>query len=82
LTETIVVIAQNTNEMTPYTPASFGLTAPSWAAKTVWRAYRGLVPISPKTTPSAPTVRVAVPAVRTALRLDSVGFPPAMDRRA
>lgn len=38
LTETIVVMAQKTSEMTPYTPASFGVTGRSPAAKTVWSA--------------------------------------------
>jgi len=31
--------------------------------KTLWNAYNGLVPMSPKTTPSAPSVRAAIPVL-------------------
>jgi hypothetical protein len=43
-----------------------------WSAvKTVWRAYSGLVPMSPNTTPSAPRVSAAMPAVARAGRFGS-----------
>ena len=61
LIDTIRVIAQNTREMTPYTSSGAVPTALLSAVKTVWIAYRGLVPMSPKTTPRAPRVRAAMP---------------------
>src|SRR3954453_2182004 len=56
LSETISVTAQNTSEITPYTLACSGRTARSSNVKTVCSAYSGLVPMSPKTIPSAASV--------------------------
>jgi hypothetical protein len=63
LTETIIVIDQNTSEITPKTSPRMARTAWWSAVEMVCMAYSGLVPISPNTTPSAPTVRAAIPAL-------------------
>ena len=57
LIETIKVSDQNTSEMTPYTSSGVGFTTPLSIANTVCMAYRGLVPMSPNTTPMAPSAR-------------------------
>ena len=51
--ETTIVIAQNTIEMMPNTSSRLGATALCSALNTVCKAYSGLVPISPNTTPRA-----------------------------
>ncbi len=48
-----------TIEITPSTSASEGPTAWWWRLNTVCSAYSGLVPMSPKTTPSAPSEAAA-----------------------
>jgi hypothetical protein len=68
LIETIREIAQKTSETTPYTSLGVGRTAPPFREKTIWSAYSGLVPISPKTTPSAPTISAATADRRTGRR--------------
>jgi hypothetical protein len=60
LTETTRTIAQITSEITPSTPATSGRTP--CTAKMELIAYRGLVPMSPKTMPSAPRARAAAAA--------------------
>ncbi len=60
LTETTRTIAQTTSEIIPSTPATSGRTP--CTAKMELIAYRGLVPISPKTMPSAPRVKAAAAA--------------------
>src|SRR5579884_1282738 len=61
LTETTIVIDQNTSEITPYTSLGVAWTAWRLAVNTVCRAYSGLVPMSPNTTPSAPSVSPTIP---------------------
>ena len=61
-TETISVTDQKTSEITPKTSASVALTAWWSAEKTVCNAYSGEVPMSPKTTPSAPSAIAAMPS--------------------
>jgi hypothetical protein len=53
LTDTTIVIAQITIEMTPNTSTGVGLTLLWSMLKTVCNEYKGLVPMSPKTTPRA-----------------------------
>ena len=65
LIETIRVIAQKTSETTPYTSPGVGRTTPPFREKTIWSAYSGLVPMSPNTTPSAPTISAASADPRT-----------------
>jgi hypothetical protein len=48
--------AQNTNESTPSTLSCVGFTPWGWE-KHSFNAYKGLVPISPYTTPKAPIER-------------------------
>src|SRR3954447_16498948 len=47
---------QNTIEITPYTSTDVGRTSLCLMLNTVCSAYSGLVPMSPNTTPRAPTV--------------------------
>ena len=61
LTDTISVIDQKTSEITPYTSPRVGRTAPLSMENTVCSAYSGLVPMSPYTTPSAPSISAARP---------------------
>ncbi len=65
MTDTISVTDQNTSEMTPNTSPGVGRTAPLSIENTVCRAYNGLVPISPKTTPSAPSINAPAATRRT-----------------
>ena len=65
LTMTTRMIVQTMSEIMPSTPPAFGRTP--WTRKMELIAYRGLVPMSPKTTPSAPRVRAAVPALAAVL---------------
>ena len=54
----MIVTDQKISEMTPKTFSADTLTG--WGSpglKTVWTVYSGLVPMSPKTTPRAPTAR-------------------------
>ena len=51
-----IISAQNTNESTPRTLSCVGLT-PCTSEKHSFSAYKGLVPISPYTTPKAPNER-------------------------
>ena len=60
LTKTTRTIVQITSEIIPSTPATSGRTP--CTAKMELIAYRGLVPISPKTMPSAPRARAAAAA--------------------
>jgi len=60
LTETTRMIVQITSEIIPSTPAVSGRTP--CTAKMELIAYRGLVPISPKTMPSVPRVSAAAAA--------------------
>src|SRR3954452_21231737 len=57
LTDTISVTDQKISETTPYTSPSVGRTAPSSIENTVCNAYKGLVPMSPNTMPSAASTR-------------------------
>src|SRR5258708_23622024 len=52
LIETVTIKVQNTSESTP--SAVCGVNWPPVACTTVCRVYKGLVPKSPNTTPSAP----------------------------
>jgi hypothetical protein len=70
LTMTTRTIVQTTSEIIPSTPATSGRTP--CTAKMELIAYRGLVPISPKTMPSAPRVRAAAAAPDVPL----APFPP------
>ena len=63
LIDTTTVTDQKTSEITPCTSSWVGRTTPSSIEKTVCRAYRGEVPMSPKTTPRAPSARAAPPAL-------------------
>src|ERR687888_700677 len=62
LTETTSVTDQKISEMTPYTSPVDGSTACPSIANTVCTAYSGLVPMSPNTTPRAPTASPTSPA--------------------
>src|SRR3954453_13711359 len=62
LIDTISVMDQNINEITPNTSSGVARTTPPSIVKTVFRAYRGLVPMSPKTTPRAATTRAGLTA--------------------
>src|SRR5690625_2509493 len=55
-TVTISVIVHSTMEMMPYTLWGTGATALCSMLNAVGNAYRGLVPMSPNTTPRAPTI--------------------------
>ena len=55
---------QNTSEITPYTSPGVGLHLAWSTEKTVCSAYSGLVPMSPKTTPSAAMTSAVMPACR------------------
>ena len=57
LIETTTIKAQNTIEMTPNT-ASFEKGIPCCGLKHSFSAYKGLVAMSPKTTPMAPNIKV------------------------
>src|SRR5450759_1374253 len=59
LRETRIVIDQNTIEMIPKTSTGVGRTVLCSMLKAVCNEYSGLVPMSPKTTPSAPRVSTA-----------------------
>lgn len=64
LTDTTRIIAQNSSEITPITAS--GLNGmPCSALKHSFRAYRGLVPISPKTTPIAASTSMRMLGVST-----------------
>src|SRR5258708_25060494 len=52
LIETVTIKVQNTSESTP--SAVCGVNWPAVACTTICRVYKGLVPKSPNTTPSAP----------------------------
>ena len=57
LNETTTIKAQNTIEITPNT-ASLEKGTPCCGLKHSFRAYKGLVAMSPKTTPMAPNIKV------------------------
>ena len=62
---TMIVTDQKISEMIPKMLSSVTLTG--WGSpglKTVWTVYSGLVPMSPKTTPRAPSVRAPWAVVR------------------
>ena len=61
---TTIMIVQKTSEITPKTSLSVALTAKPSAEKTVCSAYSGLVPMSPKTTPRAPSASAVMPTLR------------------
>src|SRR6478609_11643769 len=63
LTVTMSVIAHTMVETTPSALSRVGSTMPPSRLKTVCIAYKGLVPMSPKTTPRAPRTRMRRPAV-------------------
>src|ERR1700675_115842 len=60
LIDTVMIRVQNTSDSTP--SALCGVKCPPVACTTVCRVYKGLVPRSPNTTPSAP--KAANPAGR------------------
>ena len=62
LIETISVIDQKIERDDAVDVGLVGVTAPSSIVKTVCSAYSGLVPMSPKTTPSAASVSATLPA--------------------
>src|SRR5689334_23500951 len=64
LTETTSTSDQKTSEAMPRMSPRVGFTTPPSSANTVWIAYSGLVPMSPKTTPSAPSVSPVASAGR------------------
>ena len=73
---TMMVTAQKISEMTPKMLSSDTVTGcGSPGLKTVWTVYSGLVPMSPKTTPRAPTVRAAW-AVAGRLTITMSASPP------
>ena len=64
MTVTTMVTDQKISEMIPKMLSSVTLTG--WGSpglNTVWTVYSGLVPMSPKTTPRAPTARANWPVV-------------------
>ena len=65
VTVTMIVTDQKTSEMTPKMVSCDTLTGcGSLGSKTVCTAYSGLVPMSPKTTPRAPTARAPCAVAR------------------
>ena len=63
VTVTMIVTDQKISEMIPKMVSCDTLTGcGSLGLKTVWTVYSGLVPMSPKTTPRAPTARAPWPA--------------------
>ena len=63
MTVTMIVTDQKISETTPKMVSCDTLTGcGSLGLKTVWTVYSGLVPMSPKTTPRAPTARAPWPA--------------------
>ena len=61
---TMMVTDQKISEMIPKMLSSVTLTGcGSPGLNTVWTVYSGLVPMSPKTTPRAPTARANWPVV-------------------
>src|SRR5690606_31898861 len=88
LTDTTTTSAQNTSE---HAPTTFDVVTGRWWPCEPWNvsrsAYSGLVPMSPNTTPSAPTVSAAAPAddlapLLTDSRWGCVRGRPAAARRA
>jgi hypothetical protein len=76
VTVTMIVTAQKISETTPKMFSVDTATGcGSCGLKTVWTVYSGLVPMSPKTTPSAPTAR-APWAVLRRLTLPVFAFRP------
>jgi Pyridoxamine 5'-phosphate oxidase len=61
LSDTMIMSDQNTSDITPYTEARVTCTAWLSTVKTAWIAYSGLVPMSPNTTPSEPSVSARHP---------------------
>ncbi len=60
VTVTMITTDQKISEMIPNTLSVDAATGcGSLGLKTVWTVYRGLVPMSPKTTPSAPSANAA-----------------------
>jgi hypothetical protein len=59
LTDTIRRIDRNTSETTPKTSPGVERTAPASMEKTDCIAYNGLVPMSPNTIPSAPSIKAS-----------------------
>ena len=77
---TMMVTAQKISEMIPKMLSSDTLTGcGSPGLNTVWTVYSGLVPMSPKTTPRAPTARAPWAAAR-GLTLTVFSSPPGMPR--
>jgi hypothetical protein len=65
VTVTMIVTAQKISETTPKMLSRDTLTGcGSPGSKSVCTAYNGLVPMSPKTTPRAPSVRAACAGAR------------------
>ncbi|MNM84732.1 hypothetical protein D3C81_968300 [compost metagenome] len=64
LIETTMIMAQNSIEITPST-ASVLKAMPCSLLKHSFRAYSGLVPMSPKTTPTARSTRARVLGLST-----------------
>ncbi len=80
LSDTTRISDQNTSDSTPNTLVSFSAMACGpWKASRM--VYSGLVPMSPKTTPTAATARPATPALAS---FCSLGLPirPGISREA
>src|SRR5215472_1014362 len=73
---TMIITDQKMSEVTPKMLSCDTVTGcGSLGLKTVWTVYRGLVPMSPKTTPRAPTARAPCAATRR-LTLTVSRLPP------
>ena len=77
VTVTMIVTDQKISETTPKMLSCDTLTGcGSPGLKSVWTVYSGLVPMSPKTTPSAPTARAAWAVPDRLVMTMSVPLPP------
>ena len=65
VTVTTIITDQKISEMIPKMLSVVAVTGcGSPGLKTVWTVYSGLVPMSPKTTPRAPTINAPFAVVR------------------
>ena len=62
LIDTTTISAQKINDAIPYTVAGVICAVALYELKMACSVYSGLVPMSPYTTPSAPSTRTARPA--------------------
>ena len=71
LIDTTTISAQKINDAIPYTVAGVICAVALYELKMACSVYSGLVPMSPYTTPSAPSTRTARPALAITSRLES-----------